>query len=466
VWWQLKSQFDPLVRFPQLINQSTPMRKIQAPQGAALIGSSGHRLYGLKGEVVQFEFRPFFVFGKFAFFMKPEMNLDLGVLPTQRTRFFQCPEWLLLLILLVARPIFMARYIRSQWRGRGSSSKYMFYAEIFSNFLSEKNYERWLQKWSTVFNKTSLVIQELGHCPRFSIVIPTYKSNLAYLQKTIQSVRDQKYQNWELIIVDDNSESLELKNYLEAVSQEDRRIKAFFNQQNQHISKATDFGVQQSQGEFIGFLDHDDLLDPWALVFFEFEISKRQDVNLVFSDEDKIQEERRSFPHFKPGWSTSLIETSNYVSHFTVIRRSIYNELGGLQEGVEGAQDWDLILRYLKTYGSSRIAHIPLVLYSWRVHDDSTAANLGNKSYIERASKKVLETYFGRPVELAFDGIQYLRADQISLAAEKTFISWAIEDIFLAYHKRQLDLQVEHADTIYPALLRPLVRAEFVAGEI
>ena len=118
----------------------------------------------------------------------------------------------------------------------------------------------------------------------------------------------------------------------------------------------------------IALLDHDDELSPLALYCVALALNRNPDLQLIYSDEDKLDREgRRCDPHFKPDWNPDLFTSQNYISHLTVYRAALVREVGGFREGFEGSQDYDLTLRCLEKIEPAQIHHIPRVLYHWRM---------------------------------------------------------------------------------------------------
>lgn len=230
-----------------------------------------------------------------------------------------------------------------------------------------------------------------------SIVMPVYNVDVKWLDKCIQSVKDQTYTNWELCIADDASTHQDLLNALAAYEKEDPRIKVVFRKENGHICRATNSALELATGEFVALLDNDDELAPNAIYEVVRLLNERPELNLIYTDEDKIDEVGvRSDPAFKPQWSPDFLMSTNYISHLGVYRRSIINDIGGLRVGFEGAQDYDLVLRFTEMISSKTIAHIPKVLYHWRMLDTSTAANQDSKNYAFQAGQKALQEALAR----------------------------------------------------------------------
>lgn len=225
--------------------------------------------------------------------------------------------------------------------------------------------------------------------PCFSILMPTFRTNPRWLKEAIESVRGQVYGRWELCLADDASDDPAIRSLLSTYSANDKRIKVVFLDQNRHISGASNAALGLASGEFTVLLDHDDLLAPQALYSLANAISERPDVDVVYSDEDKISSDGVRFePTCKPGWSPEYFLSFMYTGHISCFRTSLVRSVGGFREGLEGSQDYDLMLRVTEI--SDRVLHIPRVLYHWRVHQDSVAANLDSKPYAFVAAKKAI----------------------------------------------------------------------------
>jgi len=212
--------------------------------------------------------------------------------------------------------------------------------------------------------------------PLISIITPVYKTNLTYLKDTVESVIKQSYEKWELCIVDDASNDKELTEYLKSIKSE--KIKIFTKRFNGGIVSATNKALSIATGDFVGFLDHDDLLDKDALLFVALECEKNKNVNLIYTDEDKVLSDGRYVgPFYKPDWNYSLLLSSMYICHFSVYRKSIIDEIGGIRKGFDGSQDYDLVLRFIEKTKSIR--HVPKILYHWRITPESTSTSITNK---------------------------------------------------------------------------------------
>lgn len=220
----------------------------------------------------------------------------------------------------------------------------------------------------------------------------------------IQSVQAQSYPNWELCLADDLSRP-EVRDFLTEKAAQDTRIRLVLRNENGHISRATNSAIDVATGDFSAFLDHDDLLDPDALLIVADAIAAHPTAQILYSDEDKVRmDDGRFDPHFKPDWNRELLYGVNYVSHMGVYAKDMVKQVGGFRVGFEGAQDYDLLLRCIEQIDDTQIVHIPKVLYSWRASPGSTAASNEAKPYATqagiRALSEHLERVHGRPIDV------------------------------------------------------------------
>ena len=237
------------------------------------------------------------------------------------------------------------------------------------------------------------ILLNMKNKPLFSIVVPVYNTPINLLDELIQSIKSQWYQNWELILVDDCSPNHDLKNKLYDIT--DSQIKVVFLEKNSGISKATNAGIDISRGEYIVFVDHDDLITVDCL--YELALCIDQDnPDMIYSDEDKIDEHSRCYsqPHFKPDWSPDSLMSVPCIAHVVCVRKEILNYTGLLRSEVDGCQDWDLTIRIAEY--TQNIKHIPKVLYHWRIIPQSIASNMEAKPYVLEASKKTRIDAFQR----------------------------------------------------------------------
>lgn len=241
---------------------------------------------------------------------------------------------------------------------------------------------------------------------RFSIVVPAYETKEEFLREMLDSVRRQSYPKWELIIADAGKghHVKDIVTSYQTIQNEDR-IRYIRLQDNKGISENTNAAIEEASGDYIGLLDHDDILTADALYEMAAALKKAEENGkrpaMLYSDEDKYEHNSSyAHPNKKYKFNMDLILSNNYICHFTIIEADLLKKLK-LRREFDGAQDYDLILRVIKTLLASEpasrlqesILHIPKVLYHWRCHEDSTADNTASKSYAYEAGKAALEEF-------------------------------------------------------------------------
>ena len=232
--------------------------------------------------------------------------------------------------------------------------------------------------------------------PLISIAVPAYKTPGVFLRQMIRSVQDQTYGNWELCIANGSPEDEEMKKILRECAREDSRIRYKNLKENLGIAGNTNEAFAMAGGEFVGLLDHDDLLAPNALYEVVKAVNKNPQADVIYTDEDKVTTDLSEHfqPHLKPDFSLDLLRSNNYICHFFIVRREILEKTGGFRKEFDGAQDHDLIFRCVEQ--AREIAHIPEILYHWRTHKASTADNPASKMYAFDAGKRAIEAHLDR----------------------------------------------------------------------
>lgn len=231
--------------------------------------------------------------------------------------------------------------------------------------------------------------------PRFSIATPVYETPVDVLWEMLESVRGQNFGDWELCLVDDASDSSELLRTLEVAAREEPRIRLGFRAENGGIVAASNDALEMARGQFVALLDHDDKLHPDALRLIDEAIRRNPEVDYLYTDEDKIDEQgHHSAPFLKPDWSPERMRTQMYTCHLSVFRRALLDEIGGFDSEYEGAQDWDLVLR--ATERARGVVHVPRVLYHWRSIATSAAAGEEVKPWAFEAGRKAIQAHCRR----------------------------------------------------------------------
>lgn len=229
----------------------------------------------------------------------------------------------------------------------------------------------------------------------FSILVPVYRTPETFLRQMIASVQAQTYPYWELCIANGSPEDDATRRVLEEYEEQDSRVRVRTLERNLGLAGNTNAALELAEGDYIGLLDHDDLLAPNAL----YEIAsalEREAADVLYTDEDKVREDLSEHfqPHLKPEFNLDLLRSNNYICHFFLTRREIALQVGGLREQFDGAQDYDFIFRCVEAAG--KIAHVPEILYHWRVHQASTADNPASKLYAYEAGRRAIEEHLKR----------------------------------------------------------------------
>ncbi len=264
-----------------------------------------------------------------------------------------------------------------------------------------QTYDEWIKAYdATAADDDRLIAETIPHFalkPLISVVMPVYNPPIGFFIQAIESVLTQSYANLELCIADDASPDPLVRKVLEAYEAKDPRVKVLYRQENGHISEATNSALAFAAGDYVALLDHDDLLARHALFWIVAAINDNPDADLIYSDEDKIDEAGRRFePYFKSDFNYELFLAHNMISHLGIYRRSVLEEIGGFRKGFEGSQDYDVALRVIESISVENIVHIPRILYHWRAIAGSTALAPTEKNYAKDAGKKAVEEHLAR----------------------------------------------------------------------
>jgi len=231
--------------------------------------------------------------------------------------------------------------------------------------------------------------------PLISVIIPVYNPPCDILEKTLDSVVSQSYDNWEVCIVDGNSDERKIRDLLQTYADRYPNIRVHFLTENLGISENTNIAEKMSQGEFIALLDHDDQISPHALFEIVHHLNDNPQTDIVYTDEDKIDNRENRFdPFFKPKYSPELLNGMNYLIHFTIIRKSLFDAVNGFKKEFDGAQDYDLFFRCIEN--GANISHLPKVLYHWRSLESSSSQSTAIKPWIYDIGKKAVQDHLDR----------------------------------------------------------------------
>ena len=275
---------------------------------------------------------------------------------------------------------------------------------------SETSYDAWCQKYDV--KKEELEEQRkkiFSYQPLFSVVVPLYRTKPEFLKEMIGSIQAQTYGNWQLCLADGSLSGddagtaengqvpvTELTPLLEQYAKADKRITFTTLPKNLGISGNTNAALALAAGDYIVLADHDDIVPANALYELADALNQDRSIDVLYSDEDKISMDgkKRFEPHFKPDFDLDLLCSVNYICHLFAAKKELVDMAGGFCSEYDGAQDLDFILRCCEN--AKNIRHIPKILYHWRCHMQSTAANPESKLYAFDAGQRAVQAHYDR----------------------------------------------------------------------
>lgn len=321
------------------------------------------------------------------------------------------------------------------------------------NIQDDYDYNEWYKKVRISDEELAQQRESAGDFaeqPTFSIVIPVYATPEKFLRRMLDSIREQTYPKFEVCLVDatpyakiqhDPAQGRTPQEVLAEYAAADSRFRYETLAENLGIAENTNAAIRMATGDFIVLADHDDELEPQALYECVRAINAHPDVQVLYSDEDKVDFEDIYYfePHFKTDFNPDLLRSVNYICHLFVARRSLLDAIAETdadgrkiyeRSAYDGAQDYDLILRATEKaqamessfnaldqellrqgrFTSSNIIHIPMVLYHWRAHQASTAQHPEAKLYAFEAGARAVYDHckrIGLPIQKVEQGITY-----------------------------------------------------------
>jgi glycosyltransferase involved in cell wall biosynthesis len=275
------------------------------------------------------------------------------------------------------------------------------------NSVAQSEYQQWFQhhRASTQeLQRMRVEARSFVSQPLISILTPVFDTPVPWLREAVDSVLAQVYENWELLLIDDGSTATDLLHALPALAARDRRIRLVRLESHQGISAALNRGLDLAEGDWLAFLDHDDVLEPDALFQNIKLLQENPGLDLIYSDEDKLTDEGFDSPILKPDWSPDFFLSCNYLCHMIFLRRDLVRAVGGFRQEFDGSQDYDLLLRISER--TDRIHHVPRVLYHWRRSENSSASDVRQKPGQLEASWRAIEAHLerrGEPAHVTVD---------------------------------------------------------------
>jgi GT2 family glycosyltransferase len=276
-----------------------------------------------------------------------------------------------------------------------------------STSVAPNEYQKWFERHRASAQDLKRMRDEaraFALRPLISVITPVFDTPVQRLEEAVESVLAQAYENWELVLVDDASTGIKLLSMLPRVAALDQRIVVSSLGNHGGISAASNHGIALARGEWITFLDHDDVLEPDALFQIAKLLQNHPEADLIYSDEDKLGDNGFEAPLFKPDWSPDFFLSCNYLGHLTAVRRDVLQKAGGFRSQFDSAQDYDLLFRVIEL--TNRIHHIPRVLYHWRRSESSSAISVRQKPGQLEASRLAVEEHLKRrsePAHVAVD---------------------------------------------------------------
>ena len=250
--------------------------------------------------------------------------------------------------------------------------------------------------WYEAYQPTEEILEKqrrhkFKNGPLISIVVPAYLTPERFLRQMLDSLLAQTYENWELCLANGSPEDQDMQTVLKSYAEMDRRIRYQDLKENLGIAENTNAAFAMAKGDFVGLLDHDDLLAPNALYEIAAALEEHPEADVIYTDEDKVTTDLTEHfqPHLKPDFNLDLLRSNNYICHFLVVRRSVVEKAGGFRREFDGAQDYDFVFRCVEQ--AREIVHVPEILYHWRTHKSSTADNPASKMYAFEAGRRAIE---------------------------------------------------------------------------
>jgi GT2 family glycosyltransferase len=274
--------------------------------------------------------------------------------------------------------------------------------------IASSEYQKWFERHRATARDLERMRNESRAFisrPLISVITPVFNTPVEHLEEAVESMSAQAYENWELVLIDDGSTDTELLRALSPLAARDRRIALKSLEKHEGISAASNQGLTLARGEWVTFLDHDDVLEPDALFQIVKLLQADPEADLIYSDEDKLGDDGFEAPLFKPDWSPDFFLSYNYVGHLTAVRRDLVQKAGGFRSRFDSAQDYDLFFRVIEK--TNRIYHIPRILYHWRRSETSSAISVRQKPEQLEASRLAIEDYLKRRGESAHVAVDW-----------------------------------------------------------
>nr|MEC6702193.1 glycosyltransferase [Sphingobium sp. SJ10-10] len=255
--------------------------------------------------------------------------------------------------------------------------------DSFERRLAERLSARRKNIESPVFHDTS---------PTFSIITTVYNTAPDFLFDLADSVESQLFGDFEWLILDNGSTDPTSRSAVQTIADRDPRFRLFRADHNLHIIGGNRFVFERAVGHYIVPIDSDDLLYPDSLALIA-DVLRRDPAKppvVIYSDEQKIDQQGEPLELiWRCEYSMSQAMQTAPAAHLLVFARTAGERAGVYSDDyARGSHDWDTLLRL--TENRADVAHVPEVLYGWRVHAQSTASNASAKDYIVDSQREVI----------------------------------------------------------------------------
>ena len=233
------------------------------------------------------------------------------------------------------------------------------------------------------------------YAPKLSLIVPAFRTPKKFLLEMVDSVLAQTYPNFELCVADGSYPETEVADTLKELQEKDERIVYKVLGENKGISGNTNEALSLVSGDWVVLMDHDDLLSPNALFEMVRLMNEDPEATVIYTDEDKVSMDLRRYfhPSMKPDFDLTLLESNNYICHLFAVKKEIADRVGLFDPTCDGSQDHDYILRCTEL---GKVRHLPMAVYHWRTHPNSTAEDPRSKMYCYVAGRRAVNLHYER----------------------------------------------------------------------
>lgn len=258
----------------------------------------------------------------------------------------------------------------------------------------DEGYAQWFEQHRATYadiENQRAICAGWSDTPLVSIVTVVFRPPTEYLQVLIESLKAQSYEHFEMIFVNVSGDDKRIVDILADI--DDDRF-TVLTAENKSIAENTNIGIRAAHGDYIAFIDHDDVIEPDTLYRYMTVIREYPQSDLLYCDEDLLDNGTYRWPVFKPAYNADLLQSYNYVTHMLMVSRYVLDRVELSPADVSGAQDYDLTLKCAEQ--AREIHNVPFMLYHWRMHQASTSTNPDSKPYAQEAGRLAVSRHYER----------------------------------------------------------------------